>query len=207
MKLFHVEQNTDEWRALRAGRVTASAMDKIITPIGEKSTQATKYMHQLIAEKISGEPAEDFKGNKHTERGKEWEAEAAEYFAMTTGATITKAGFCTTDDGLVGCSPDYFIGDDELLEIKTGLPSVMIDYYLSGKLEQDHRPQTQSGLLVTGFRKITTMLYNPLMKPIIVSAERNMPYIISMQTMLDDFHRKMDAKMEILRERGYMEAA
>jgi hypothetical protein len=182
-------------------------MDKIITPTGERSTQATKYMHQLIAEKISGEPCDDFKGNKHTERGKEWEPEAADFFAMTKGVELVRASFCTTDDGLIGCSPDYFVGDDELLEIKTGLPHVLVDYYLSGKLEQDHRPQTQAGLLVTGRKRITTMLFHPEMKPIIALAERNVPYLISMQTMIDDFNRKMNEKIALITARGFMENA
>lgn len=207
VKIIECEQNTPEWYSARIGRVTASNMDRIITPTGEKSDQATKYINQLIGEQITGQSGDAFKGNPHSDRGKEFEQEAAGWYAMNYEVELTKIGFCTTDDGLVGCSPDYFIGDDEMLEIKTGIPSVMIELYLNDKLEQKHRPQTQCGLYVTGRRKITTLLYHPLMKPIIISAERNVPYIISMETMLGDFHMKMQDRITLLRNKGYMEAA
>lgn len=207
MKTYDVEQGTDEWHGLRLGKVTASNMDQIITSTGEKSKQADKYMNKIIGEQITGESAETFKGNAHTDRGHEWEGEAAQYYAMNNECTLTRVGFCTTDDGLLGCSPDYLIGDDGVLEIKTGLPHIMIEYYLSGKLEQEHRPQTQATLLITGRAQIVTMLYHPLMKPIILPTPRNLPYIVSMQTMLDEFHKKMAERISVLKSKGFMEAA
>lgn len=207
VKIIKCEQNTPEWHAARLGLVTASNMERIITPTGDKSDQAGKYINQLIGEQITGQSGDAFKGNFHSDRGKEFEQEAADWYSMTYEVELTKVGFCTTDDGLVGCSPDYFIGDDEMLEIKTGIPSVMIEYCLNEKLEQKHRPQTQSGLYVTGRSKITTLLYHPFMKPIVIPATRNLPYIISMETMLGDFHKKMQERITILRNKGYMEAA
>jgi hypothetical protein len=203
-----IEPNGPEHAGLRLGRVTCSNMEEIISPTGEDSKQADKYINQIIAEKITEESAETFKGNPHTERGKEWEQKAAEYYTMLRGVDLQRVAFVTTDDGLIGCSPDYFIGDEGMLEIKTGLSTVMIDYYLNDKLEQHHRPQTQGGLFVTQRKWIDTMLYNPKMtKQIIIRATRNEPYINTMTGLIDEFHAKMNGRIALLRAKGYMEAA
>lgn len=207
MKIINCEQNTPQWASARLGRVTASCMEKIISPTGKESIQSDKYMNQLIAEVITGESAETFKGNGHTDRGKEWEQEAAEYYSMLRGVDLIKVGFCLTDDERVGCSPDRFVNDDGMLEIKTGLPHVMIEYYLNDKLEQEHRPQTQCGLHVTERQWIDTLLYHPLMKPIIVRSARNELYLASMCSALDKFHAEMKERITKLRNKGFLEAA
>jgi YqaJ-like viral recombinase domain len=76
MKLHDADQGSDKWHQLRLGIVTASCMDMIITPTGEKSTQASKLMNRLLAETITKRNCETFKGNIHTDRGKEYEEEA-----------------------------------------------------------------------------------------------------------------------------------
>lgn len=207
MRIIEVEQNSPEWFAARLGRVTASCMEKIISPTGKESSQADKYMNQLIAETITGESSETFKGNVYTDRGKDWEQEAADYYAMLRGVELTKIGFCVTDDGFTGCSPDRFVGEDGMLEIKTGLPHVVIEYYLNEKLEQEHRPQTQCGLFVTDRKWIDTMLFHPLMKPIIIRAERNEPYISDMKNYIEKFRKNMQDRITLLRNKGCLEAA
>ena len=62
MKKYDIEQGSEEWHKLRLGKSTASNMHMIISPTGEKSKQADKYINQLIAEQITGESAEAFKG-------------------------------------------------------------------------------------------------------------------------------------------------
>ena len=57
MKIIECEQNSPEWFAARLGKITASNMDKIITPTGQQSKQVGKYITQLIAEIITGESA------------------------------------------------------------------------------------------------------------------------------------------------------
>lgn len=205
MKIIDCTQGSDEWIAARVGVVTASCMDKIITPTGKESTQTDKYMNQIIAEIITGESAETFAGNAHTDRGKEYEEEAVAYYAMVHGIEPQKIGFCVTDDGKLGCSPDRFVGEDGMLEVKTGLPHVLIESALNNKLEQDHRPQTQCGLRVTNRKWVDTMLYNPKMKPIIIRAERNNSFILDMNTALTKFYSNMDTKIEKLKTSGYME--
>ncbi len=203
MKIHDVQQSTPEWKSLRLGRITASNMDCIISPTGKESTQVDKYLNKLLAEQITGESADTFDGNAHTDRGHEYEQEAADYFAMLHGVELKRVGFVTTDDGRLGCSPDFLVGDDAVLEIKTGLPHIMVQYYLSGKLEQDHRSQTQATLYVTERNRCFTMLYNPLIKPIIIESPRNVPFITAMLQFTDNAFKLMEQKKAKLRECGF----
>lgn len=209
MQILNVEQNSPEWHAARLGRFTASNMSRIISPLGKQSTSVDKYVTDLIAEKITGLSAEKFKGNVHTERGKTLEEEAADYYAMLRGVELTKVGFCMTDDGIVGCSPDRYVGTEGMLEIKTCLASIMTEFCEQDdpekKLEQEHRPQTQCGLHVNSDRKwVDTMLYCPgWPKPLIVRSVRQTSYIMDMVRYTNMAHVSLQTRLAALRLKGF----
>ena len=58
----NVAQGASEWAQLRLGIPTASCFDKIITSTGKASTQRNAYMNKLLAEWLTGEPTEGYKG-------------------------------------------------------------------------------------------------------------------------------------------------
>jgi YqaJ-like viral recombinase domain len=132
VKTIDCTQGSIEWTAARLGRITASNMEKIISPTGHESKQGDKYMNRLIAEIITGQSEESFAGNAHTERGNEFEQEAADYYAALNDLELQPVGFCLTDDGAIGCSPDRLIGEQGMLEIKTGLGHIFIESALTG---------------------------------------------------------------------------
>lgn len=208
MKIIEVEQNTPEWYAARIGRFTASNMDKIISSTGKKSTQVEKYVTKMLGEIVTGQPEEGYT-NKHMERGKTMEQEACDYYAMLRQVDPKKVGFCITDDGIMGCSPDRFVGEDGILEIKTCIPSIMIEQWEKtnpkGALEQDHRPQTQCTLHIVPRKWIDTMLYCPGMKPLIVRSERNTPFLMDMVRYTMEAHTSLTARRLALQNKGYVE--
>jgi YqaJ-like recombinase protein len=209
MLKYNCVQGDEEWQKLRLGRICASNMHKIISPTGIQSKQAEQFLSSLIAEIITGKSADEFKGNIHTERGKSLEEEAADYYAMVRGVELTKVGFCMTDDGIMGCSPDRFVGADGILEIKTCLPRIMVEYYEHKNPEQievEHRPQTQCGLYVNTDRKWTdTLLYSPGMKPIIVRSERQTAYLADMVRFTMEAHASLQTRIAALQNKGFME--
>jgi hypothetical protein len=208
MKIIDVPQNSPEWRKVRSGRFTASGMEQIISPTGQQSKQVEKYVNQIIAERIICDSATPFKGNANTDRGHSLEDEAADYYAMLTGTEPYRVGVCITDDEFIGCSPDRFVGEDDYLEIKTCLPHVMVEAYdrenEKEKLEQEHRPQTQCGLLVTTRKRAVTMLYCPKMTPIIVYTPRNESYIADMVKYTNEAKSLLIAKTERIKNKGYI---
>lgn len=59
----------------------------------------------------------EFTGNVATEYGTAMEPEAIEAFEFATGLKVEKAPFVPYDDWL-GASPDGYVGNDELIEVK-----------------------------------------------------------------------------------------
>ena len=54
----NIEQGSDQWHALRKGRITASEASKIITATGKPSSQALGYMRKLARECVADNPHE-----------------------------------------------------------------------------------------------------------------------------------------------------
>ena len=150
----NIEQNSLEWLKLRAGVVTASEMDALVTPLGKvKEGEARKtYLLKKLAETWLGAPIEDVGAGWAAEQGHMLEAEARDYFALATGNEVEQVAFISTDDGRCGCSPDGIIGD-EGVEIKCPQVINHVRYLLDGVLPAQYVVQVQFSLWVTGFRR------------------------------------------------------
>lgn len=197
MIIHDVEQGSPEWLALRAGIPTASRFDEILTPTGKPSTQAEKYMLELLAEWLSGEPAETYQ-NDWMKRGTELEPEARNYYAFTTDAEIRQVGFITRDDGLVGASPDALVNDDGLSEIKCPAPHTHVAYLLGEKLATKYIPQVQGQLWIAERDWCDWISYHPKMQPCIVRTHRDELFITSLRVALDAFVGRMLERREQL---------
>jgi putative phage-type endonuclease len=161
-------QGTDEWLQIRKGHPTASRFSDIITAAkGDLSKSSAGYIRELIGECFCPE-FQYFTGNKFTERGKELEPEAREAFAVETGLTVTQVGFCLSDDGVSGCSPDGLISADGKyvagVEIKCPSPKVHVGYVLDGVLPEDYKQQVHGSMAVTGLNEWHFWSYFPGMR-------------------------------------------
>ena len=204
MKVFDVVQNTDEWLQLRAGRPTASEFDQIITPSrGEPSKSADGYANRLLAELMVGKPIKTWQGNFDTDRGKEFEAEAASYYELLSDSSVDVIGFCTSDDFSYGASPDRLVGSDGLLEIKCPSASTHIEYLLNQKIDNKYYAQIQGQLLVTGRSWVDLISYVPAMPPVIMRYERDIDFLCKMENLLSEFREKMEIKKARLIELGH----
>lgn len=90
-----VEQGTQEWLDLRLGIVTCSELDcLLVNGKGEAGfgAGAFTYMNTLIGERITGEAADPFQGNRHTERGYEYEGTARVLYQAQADVTTHQVG-------------------------------------------------------------------------------------------------------------------
>ena len=189
MKIINSEQNTPEWYAARLGIPTASEFDKILTATGKESTQADAYANRLLAEMIVGHPIKEFEGNGWTERGHEFEQEAANLYALQCDATPVKVGFVTDDAGTVGCSPDRLIGDDGFLEIKNPAAHTHMKYLLDHEaLVKDYWTQVQGQHHVLRRTWGDIMSYFPEMPPVIVRMTPDSAYQTKLSGALARFN-------------------
>jgi hypothetical protein len=144
---LNCEQGTDEWFSARSGILTASVMGCLLVNGKDKSglgDGAFTLMNQLIGERFTGEPADKFEGNRHTERGHELEPVARAFVSERLGIEILSCGIILNHG--CGYSPDGLVGEDGLVEIKTKLPKHQITVILGGVVPPEHVVQCQTGI-------------------------------------------------------------
>jgi hypothetical protein len=156
---------------LRLGIPTASEFDRIITPAKlQLAAGAHKYMCVKLAEWMYGAPLEAFV-SPWMERGKDLEAEAVRYYEMDRDAETRVVGFVTTDNGMIGASPDRLVGDDGLLEQKCPSLETHVGYMLDPQsLADEYRLQVQGQLWVCDRAWCDVQSYYPGFPSVIVRA-------------------------------------
>lgn len=122
-KFIDVNQNSDEWFALRAGKLTSSNLGKIMANFGKSFGEPAKnYAWNIANEQITGEPISSDYSNAHMERGHEQEPIARMIYENQTFCDVTNGGFF--ESSFVGCSPDGLVLDNGVIEIKSVISSV-----------------------------------------------------------------------------------
>ena len=202
MNIIPVTQGSPEWLQARLGIPTASCFEKIVTATGKPSTQADTYLYQLLAEWLTGKPHESFT-NEWMDRGTALEPEARAYFEMTEDCEVQQVGFCTTDDGLMGCSPDMLIGTDGGGEIKCPSGGVHVQYLMENAIPSKYIPQVQGSMYVTGRKWWKWLSYHPDMPPVIVRVERDAAWHKSFDGIMRGFLAKMAGLRRELIEKGH----
>lgn len=201
-----VEQGSIEWFEARLGIPTASRFKDILTGTGKLSSSSEKYMNELLAEMIAGKPLETFK-SEWMERGNELEQEAADMYSFLKEIDVQKAGFVVHKDRLAGASPDRFISDDGLLEIKCPAPHTHVDYLLRNKIDIAYVPQVQGQLWITGRKWCDWFSYHPDMPSVCVRVERDEDYIAKLEEVIRAFNERLSDKKNLLIERGIINDA
>lgn len=172
MIIYNIEQGSEAWHAIRAGKVTGTRFKTLV------SGKSTKGYNDLIAE-IAGEIITGAKEPSYTnaimERGIEMESEAADHYAEIFDKEIKEVGFVAPNEdddfyNWIGVSPDRLVYENEnlgLIEIKCPLMKTHINYIKANKLPNEYKYQVQGQLFVTGAKWCDFMSYYPNMKPFI----------------------------------------
>lgn len=196
-------QGEPEWHKARAGVFTASTFGAILTPSTLRLSASSQDLeNQIIAEILTGDPIEDeegFGGTLWTERGKALEPKAIELYELITGEETQRVGFITNDDKTIGGSPDRLISIDGILEIKCLKPKNHVAMFRNRELDQDHKPQIQGLMMVTGRKWCDVMAYHPKMPPVIIRVERDVLYIAKLEAALKQMVRNVKETVEEIR--------
>lgn len=206
MKLYHCIQGTQEWLHLRSGIPTASCFDMILTPGGKVSTQAEKYLHRLIAERMMGHPIVEAV-SRWMDRGSEMEAQAVAYYEFLRDLKTEKIGFITNNAGTIGASPDRLVGDDGLLEIKCPSEAVHVSYLLKKAVDSAYYPQVQGQLWISGRKWLDIMSYHPEMPEALIRVERDDDYIGKLSGLVETFSLELERQTDELKKLGWIKEA
>lgn len=184
----------------RAGVVTASEMDALISPLWKVRTGEGPftYLAQKIAETWIGGPLPSVQGVFDMDNGKLLEEEARPFYTVVTGEEVSKVGFITSDNGKIGCSPDGLIGEDSGIEIKCPKMETHIRYLLDGEVPKQYLAQVHFSMLVTGRKSWRFMSYRRNFPPLILTIERDEEIMTKMEEALSQFFVDFDDAMDKL---------
>lgn len=204
MQFFDVDQGSDEWFDLRKGRPTASELGCILTAKTQVlSKSADRYIERLIAEVLSIYHPE--RVENYTSRAVRWgqqcEAEARRFYAMERDVTVTNGGFCLSDCGRFGASPDGLVGADGVLELKCPEAHTHTRYLLKGGLPNDYKQQVHGQLIVTGRKFGDFLSYSPGLPPLLVRVEPD-EFTEKLRKALDEFWEKYQAALARIAPQG-----
>ncbi len=193
-----MEQGTEEWEAARCGAVTASRIKDVMAK-GQKGapskTRAT-YMGELIAETMTGVPADSFT-SAAMQHGTDTEGEARAAYALLREA-VDEVGFVAHPSiSRSGASPDGLVGDDGLVEFKCPNSATHIATLRGAKIARAYALQMQWQMACTGRKWCDFVSYDPRMRAdlsvSIERIERDDELIAEIEAEVTAFLAEMDA--------------
>ncbi len=183
--LDRIVQCSGEWWAARRGRVTASAMDRVLTARGaEPSKQAEGYIRELIADVQFQGPNyfSESKINKPPNTaildGIRREPEARRYLEFVLDCPIHQVGLIVHDNNVISGSPDGLLtlptGELVGAEIKCPQEKTQKQYLLDpGSLLLQYKQQVHGSLIVSELSRWYLLSYCPPLDPVLLTVERD----------------------------------
>ena len=143
-----MEQRSNGRFAARKGRITGSAVGAIL---GLNPWAVRNDVMRRMVREYHNQPSE-FTGNSATQWGTAMEDVAIGDFEIECGHGVEEAPFVQWDEDWLGASPDGYVGDDALIEVKCpyGMRNQNPPTFKSIDDQPHYHAQIQIQLLVTG---------------------------------------------------------
>jgi putative phage-type endonuclease len=203
-----MEQRTEEWFAARAGKVTASRVAEVVakTKTGYGASRAN-YMAELICERLTGAKGESFVSSA-MQHGIDTEPQARAAYEAQSGSFVEEVGFVLhTSISEAGASPDGFVDEDGLIEIKCPQTATHMDTLLSENVPAKYVTQMQWQMACTGRKWCDFVSYDPRlpekMQLFVKRVPRDDAYIELLEKEVSTFIAEMTDKLEKLKEKYY----
>lgn len=198
IKHYDIDQNSEEWGALRLGKFTASTFSDLF--MDKKTAGYQKAIIKVAYERVTGEGEETF-SNKWMQRGNEKEAFAAENYEMLTFNSLENAGFYEFNE-FVGASPDRkIIGQNGGCEFKCPSFQVYHEYLETMKIPKGYFWQIHGQLLCTGWDYIDYFPYSSSkLKQILIRVERDELIINQLEEKLSECIEEVKILIERIRQ-------
>ena len=158
----HIPQGSDEWLMARCGKVTASKVAEVIamTKTGP-SERRTKYMWQLVSERLTGDFTRTFT-NDAMLHGIENEPIAREFYEALNDLSVEQVGlYIHPRFDFAAASPDGLVGEDGLIEIKCLTTVNHLRSIYENQPPKDYLPQVHWQMACTGRKWCDLTLFDP----------------------------------------------
>jgi hypothetical protein len=140
------------------------------------------------------------------ERGVEMEPQATAWFEVETGLVVTPIGFVSSDNNLIGASPDGMVcHPDDIaapmipLELKCPKPSTHIRWLLDGGVPKDHIAQCHFQMVLCESDYMWFSSYSPDIAPLIVKVKWS-EYTDTMVKAIESYTKEYHRSVEMLEE-------
>lgn len=147
------KQRTAQWYAARTGKLTASRAYAVVARgkrDGKKLKSYYDMLAEVVSERVTGIPVQHFV-NEAMQWGIDHEDEAIEAYETETGNVVRQVGFVYHPYvGNLGASPDGFVGDDGLIEVKCPSTLAHLERLQSREIPEQYKIQMQVQLICTG---------------------------------------------------------
>lgn len=200
-----IEQGSEEWHALRRGKVTSSRIADLMRKGrgGTESTSYQRYLADIIVERMTDlSAARSFK-TAAMERGNIVEPRAAlayEFYRGVDTATVSFVDHPTIPNA--GASPDRLVGNDGLAEFKCPETHTHLQTILSKTIDPNYITQMQWQLACTKRLWCDFVSFDDRLPPPldihIVRIARNPATIVALETAARDFLADVDKTIDQL---------
>lgn len=162
--LIDADQRSDAWKIARAGRLTGSKADCILSKGkgGAESAGRRDYRLQLACEILTGAPQEDSFTNAAMQWGIDQEAFALRAYEASTGDMVRRTGFLQHRLYRAGCSLDGDMNNFQgILELKCPKTATHIGYWRAGGVPATYLPQLTHNMWVSGAAYVDFVSFDP----------------------------------------------
>ena len=160
------QQGSLAWEQIRKGRVGGSSA-AVLLPQGKSESglgvAALTMIYTKVSEIITDE-TESFYVNDAMRRGTELEPFARREYENSTFQSVDEIGYISLGN-YFGYSPDGFVGDDGLIEIKCPGAKGFVEYVdkrgVLKEIPKNYYAQMQFGLFITSRKYCDYIVYHP----------------------------------------------
>jgi len=202
-----LQQGTDEWRQARCGSIGASDAPRVVRKIksGGYSADRESLLAEKLIERLTDRPVEGFK-TAAMMQGTEREPLARLTYSLIKGVEVEEVGI-VLHPSIKGthASPDGFVGENGLVEIKSPMPAAHLDTLLGEQISSDHISQMQWQLCCSGRQWCDFVSYNPDFPPRmqmwIRRVHRDAALIRELEREIATFIKEIDQRVDRLSRR------
>jgi putative phage-type endonuclease len=196
-------QGTPEWHQARLGCATASRIADVIakTKTGWGASRAN-YAAELLVERLTGAPTERF-SNAAMQWGADTEPHARAAYELRHDVTVDLAPFVPHPSiACAGASPDGFVGEDGLVEIKCPNTATHLDTLLGCKPDAKYVTQMQWQMACTDREWCDFVSFDPRLPEHLrffcTRIHRDAELIASLERDVTQFLAEIEARMLLL---------
>lgn len=162
MKIYNIEQGSEEWFAIKYGKIGGSTLSEIMTKIDQPVKNTAKYL-DILSARVERFELDDEYVSYDMERGNLFEPIARSEFERVYNKKVNQVGWVEMENEIAGISPDGLIGEFEAIEIKCPARKKHMSYILdSNMLVCDYIWQiVQYFVVIEKLEKLYVLSYRP----------------------------------------------